>query len=115
MKRNSARSQPGPDPVPAAGRQRVLARSIPTGERKNVIMPMDFPETRMLERGLKEFRLDAVTALAVLLKTLGDDHLARAAHLEPVDDLADDFDPDDEANARTTLERVLHVLKRECD
>src|SRR4051812_5781217 len=76
-------------------------------------MPIDFPETRMLERDLKEFRLDAVTALAVLLKTLGDDHLARAAHLEPVEDLADDFDPDDEANARTTLERVLHVLKRE--
>jgi hypothetical protein len=76
-------------------------------------MPMDFPEARMLERDLKSFGLDAATALAVLLNTLGDDHLARVPRLEPVDDLADDFEPDNEANARTTLERVLHILKLE--
>ena len=75
-------------------------------------MTMDFPESRIVKRELRRRRLDATAALAVLLKTLADDHVDRLPHLEPIDDDADDFDPDDEAHARTPLEMLLFLLDR---
>jgi hypothetical protein len=76
---------------------------------------MDFPESRIVKRELKRAGLDAGTALAVLLKTLADDHLARQRELEPIDDLADDYDPEDPANWRTALEKVLFALTSEAN
>ena len=37
---------------------------------------IELPELTMVRRGLKDRRLDPALALAVLLKALGDDHLA---------------------------------------
>lgn len=37
---------------------------------------MDFPEAKIVRRILKQSNIDPVDALAALLKTLGDDHLA---------------------------------------
>jgi hypothetical protein len=43
---------------------------------------MDFAESRIVKQELQRSGLDADTALAVLLKTLADDHLARLPDLE---------------------------------
>jgi hypothetical protein len=65
---------------------------------------MDIPELTMVRRILKEFSLDPALALAVLLKSLGDDHLEIIA---TIDWERDEDEPD------TTLEAVIKIIRSE--
>ncbi|HEX3357107.1 MAG TPA: hypothetical protein VHS31_09065 [Tepidisphaeraceae bacterium] len=66
---------------------------------------MEIPELTLVRRTLKQFNLDPALALAVLLKGLGDDHLAVIATI--------DWDRDEDNQPDTTLEAVIQILKRE--